>query len=71
MPLILSAEALKKWLESSATVGDLKNALSEISMAAFSLHPVSPLISDISQEGESLIKPSQPSDQYGNYTLFN
>lgn len=71
MPLILSEKSLKDWLDSASTVADLKNSLSDADTTAFSLHPVSPLISDISQEGESLIKPSQPSDQYGNYTLFN
>lgn len=71
MPLILRDTQLALWLSQSASISDLKASVTSIEMKDFALHPVSPLIANMSNEGESLIKPSQPSDQYGNYTLFN
>ena len=70
MPAILDAAATRKWLESDDTV-ELEKLLQGNSNEQMISHNVSPKIRDINLNDVSLIKPSAPSDQHGNYTLFS
>lgn len=69
-PLVLPKEAMQSWLADNS-LADLKNLPISFDPKQLALHPVSPLIADPDQEGEKLIAPAQPADQYGNYTLFS
>ena len=71
MPFILDTETAKKWINTVAPVSELNDILQKGSKIALNAHPVSPLIAQLNQDSSNLIAISQPSDQYGNYTLFN
>ena len=70
IPLFLSKKNAASWMNKDTPIKEIE----EIIKAQFTLpliaHPVSPLISNLKIDSPSLIKHSQPSDQYGNYTLF-
>jgi len=70
MPLCLSKKNVASWMNKDTPIKEIE----EIIRAQFTLplmaHPVSPLISNLKIDSPSLIKHSQPSDQFGNYTLF-
>ena len=70
IPFCLSKKNAASWMNKNTPIKEIE----EIIKAQFTLpliaHPVSPLISNLKIDSPSLIKHSQPSDQYGNYTLF-
>lgn len=71
MPLVLNAENEKKWLSVNSTLEELIPILSERPSNNISMYSVSPKIDDVKNEGEHLIKPFAPADQFGNYSLFD
>lgn len=71
MPVILSKENEKLWLDSNADEESLLKILSNPSTAVMTHYPVSPGISDIKIDLASLIIPTAPADQHGNLTLFD
>lgn len=71
MPMILDESSMKIWLDEKQEIDKLKSLPDKVSSSSLLTHPVSPLISDPEKDSEDLIKPSTPSDQFGNYTLFN
>lgn len=71
MPAILTKEQCEKWLDETAEDAELVSILDDITDTRLSMHSVSPRISDPANNDEGLIKPSTPSDQFGNYTLFS
>ncbi len=71
MPLILSGESLKLWLDHGTEVAANPNPFTRSPTDKFKFHPVSPLISNLDNNHKGLIKATLPSDQHGNYTLFN
>lgn len=72
MPAILSKENEKKWLEESAKTEDLLNLLSMPYPAdELTRYTVSNRIDIPGENSATLINPSSPVDQHGNYSLFD
>lgn len=69
-PVFLQTSDFKAWLDPSSEQSELEIILSKSSSMQFSSHSVSPEIQYEEKNHADLIKPSTPSDQHGNYTLF-
>ena len=70
IPAILTLDQAKIWLSSYSSENDLSAVLEKIYPIDLSYYTVSPLINNLKVSDQSLIEPSQPADQHGNYTLF-
>ncbi|UXX80909.1 SOS response-associated peptidase [Reichenbachiella carrageenanivorans] len=71
MPGVLPIDLEKKWLDSYSTTEELMQILHNTDgTEKITYHSVSPLITNVSNNGEHLIKPQSSVDQLGNYTLF-
>jgi len=69
MPWVLTVDEAKNWLSDTDII---YNAIPEINpILEFYAYSVSPRIDSITEEGESLIRKISPTDQYGNYSLFD
>lgn len=71
MPIILSNDQIEKWLQPDPDMEVLKTISTMVSTQGIQIHPVSPRIENPHVNDEDLIKATTPSDQFGNYTLFN
>jgi putative SOS response-associated peptidase YedK len=71
MPLILSLENESAWLDSGTEEGQLMSIINKANALKITFYPVSPGISNTSQDLASMIMPTPPSDQHGNLTLFD
>ncbi|HEY0741719.1 MAG TPA: SOS response-associated peptidase [Chryseosolibacter sp.] len=71
MPVILSRENEKLWLDPATDEESLTKMLFTPSSSPMIHYPVSPGISDIKIDLASLIIPTAPADQHGNLTLFD
>jgi putative SOS response-associated peptidase YedK len=71
MPVILSKQNEKLWLDGSTDEESLVGMLTTYPAAAMNHYPVSPTITDIKSDFASMIIPTPPSDQHGNLTLFD
>ncbi|MEQ9220171.1 MAG: SOS response-associated peptidase [Cyclobacteriaceae bacterium] len=71
MPLILTGETLKQWLNHESEIDENPDLYLNSKIEKLKFHPVSPLISSLDNDHADLIKATLPSDQHGNYTLFN
>jgi putative SOS response-associated peptidase YedK len=71
MPVILSKENEKLWLDPSSDDESLLGMLTAFPATAMTHYSVSPGISDIKVDLASLIIPTAPADQHGNLTLFD
>lgn len=71
MPVILSRQGEKEWLDKSTTEEKLLAILSASNTTGLNYYPVSPRISEKNIDVPSLIIPTPPSDQHGNLTLFD
>lgn len=70
MPIILSRDAEKQWLNNSASPEDLMNLLQPYKAEQLKTYTVSSQVNNPQNNSASLIVPTPPSDQHGNYTLF-
>jgi len=71
MPMILSDQDAEKWLNSKANEDEIRQVINrKNAQLNLAVHPVSPEIIHTQKDYAQLIKPSVPSDQFGNYTLF-
>lgn len=71
MPAILTKEQEQIWLDENANMEKLQPILEDLHLENLQMHAVSPMLSDPKNNGEQLIDPAAPSDQFGNYTLFS
>ncbi len=71
MPLILPDPQRKIWLDQESNIIDHQDEIRHPHFEKLKFHSVSPLISNLENNHEGLIKATVPSDQHGNYTLFN
>ncbi|MFY0685653.1 MAG: SOS response-associated peptidase [Cyclobacteriaceae bacterium] len=69
MPLILDSQQKNAWLSQNTDIQQFQNYSANQSFN-LAIHPVSPLIANVEVDHVDLIKPTNPSDQHGNYTLF-
>ena len=69
MPWVLTVQEAKNWLSETKISYEV---IPEINPnLEFYAYSVSPRINSIEEEGESLIRKISPTDQYGNYSLFD
>ncbi|MFZ6013221.1 MAG: SOS response-associated peptidase, partial [Bacteroidota bacterium] len=71
MPVMLTPETEKVWLEKSSAEADLVAILKPFISSKINYYPVSPKISNHAIDMPSLIIPTPPADQFGNLTLFD
>ncbi|QSE97060.1 SOS response-associated peptidase [Fulvivirga lutea] len=71
MPAIIERDKEEEWLKSNASAEELISMISPYPANKIHIYSVSPKIEDIKNEGEHLIKPFAPADQFGNYSLFD
>ncbi|WP_143961674.1 SOS response-associated peptidase [Litoribacter populi] len=70
MPVILTQESEKIWLNPNTDSEQLKNCLLPFDQALMISYPVSPMVNQVGNDNPALIKKTSPMDQFGNYTLF-
>lgn len=70
IPVILDKKSIELWLSEYSNEDDIHSILEAFPDFSLNYHPVSPLISNLKIYDQSLIEPTQQSDQHGNYTLF-
>lgn len=71
MPVIFNADMEKIWLNEEHTEEELLGLLSQEPTNDFDFYTVSPEINDVGKDVPSLIHPTTPADQFGNYSLFD
>lgn len=71
MPVILSKEAEKKWLDKNTSLEELIKLLVPFPDEKLHSYTVSSRIDQAEDNSPLLIKPSAPVDQHGSYTLFD
>jgi putative SOS response-associated peptidase YedK len=71
MPLILTSDSEKIWLNNDADEEVLSNQLIPHITTSLTSYTVSPQISTSTLDVPSLITPTPPADQHGNLTLFD
>jgi putative SOS response-associated peptidase YedK len=71
MPVILTRQSEKLWLDKNSTEGQLIDVFSQSDTSDLNYYSVSPKISQIDIDVPSLIIPTPPADQHGNLTLFD
>ena len=70
MPVILSRDAEKSWLNNSAEPEQLKEILQPYAANKTRFYTVSSQVNNASMDAPSLIQAAPATDQFGNYTLF-
>jgi putative SOS response-associated peptidase YedK len=71
MPAMLDRSMESAWLDKSTPYEELLKMLKPFPALQMQRHPVSPKVNNIKIDGPELILPAPPSDQFGNYTLFD
>lgn len=71
MPAMLLASDEKAWLKNDAEEDELLSLIKPIAANLLSHYPVTPGISNITQNLPSMISATPPADQHGNLTLFD
>lgn len=71
MPVILTAESEKVWLNPEADEITLVGQLLTYPAAKMNMYTIAPRILDTRIDSPSLIIPTPPADQHGNLTLFD
>ncbi|MBN7815761.1 SOS response-associated peptidase [Algoriphagus pacificus] len=70
MPVILTKEAEKKWLDNYSSEEDLKKYLAPYTSDQMLSFTVSPLVNSVANDTAAVMRKTSPMDQHGNYTLF-
>ncbi|AMQ57431.1 SOS response-associated peptidase [Algoriphagus sanaruensis] len=70
MPVILSREEEKKWLDKYTSESDLLEMLNPLAPELMVSYTVSPLVNSVQNDSPGIIRKTSPMDQFGNYTLF-
>ncbi|MEX2595043.1 MAG: SOS response-associated peptidase [Anditalea sp.] len=70
MPVILTPQNEKKWLDKNTSQEDLLQMLNPYQEDQMISYTVSPLVNQVTNDSSSLIRKTSPMDQFGNYTLF-
>jgi putative SOS response-associated peptidase YedK len=71
MPVIFTKEQESVWLNKESTEDTLFELLQNTNFDSLSYYSVAPAINDIDKDVPSLINPTAPADQHGNYSLFD
>ncbi|WP_288369349.1 SOS response-associated peptidase [uncultured Algoriphagus sp.] len=70
MPVVLTPETEKKWLNNYSSEEELLEILKPFSANEMQSYPVSTLVNSVKNDSPALIRKTDPMDQHGNYTLF-
>lgn len=70
MPVVLTPETEKKWLNNYSSEEELLEILTPFSANEMLSYPVSTLVNSVKNDSPALIRKTDPMDQHGNYTLF-
>lgn len=70
MPVILSRDQEKKWLDNYTSEADLLKMLTTYPGELMMSYTVSPLVNSVHHDIPGIIRKTSPMDQFGNYTLF-
>lgn len=70
MPVILTRENEKKWLDKYSSESELLAMLKPASSDQMQSYTVSPLVNSVQNDSAGIIRRTSPMDQHGNYTLF-
>ena len=70
MPVILTKEAEKKWLDNYSSEEELKKYLAPYTSDQMLSFTVSPLVNSVANDTAAVMRKTSPMDQHGNYTLF-
>lgn len=70
MPVILTRENEKKWLDKYSSESELLAMLKPASSDLMQSYTVSPLVNSVQNDSAGIIRRTSPMDQHGNYTLF-
>ncbi|WP_100627412.1 SOS response-associated peptidase [Algoriphagus formosus] len=70
MPVVLTPETEKKWLNNYSSEEELLEILKPFSANEMLSYPVSTLVNSVENDSPALIRKTDPMDQHGNYTLF-
>ncbi|WP_026945084.1 SOS response-associated peptidase [Algoriphagus marincola] len=70
MPVVLTPETEKKWLNNYSSEEELLEILTPFSANEMLSYPVSTLVNSVKNDSQALIRKTDPMDQHGNYTLF-
>ncbi|MBN7812669.1 SOS response-associated peptidase [Algoriphagus sp. H41] len=70
MPVILSREQEKKWLDKYSSETDLLASLKPYPTELMLSYSVSSLVNSVQNDSPGIIRKISPMDQFGNYTLF-
>lgn len=71
MPVILTPENEKIWMNNDTTESELLNVLKPYDANEMGLYAVSSRVNNAANEGPELIDPAPAADQFGNYSLFD
>lgn len=71
MPVILTPETEKAWLNLEEEEGKILDILKPYPSQLMSSYAVSSKVNEVANDGPDLIKPAPPADQFGNYSLFD
>jgi putative SOS response-associated peptidase YedK len=70
MPVILSRDQEKKWLDKYTSESDLLSMLKPVAGELMMSYTVSPLVNSVQNDVPGIFRRTSPMDQFGNYTLF-
>lgn len=70
MPVILSREKERAWLDPNSTERELLGMLRTFPDEEMLSYTVSPLVNHVANDSPSVLRKTLPMDQFGNYTLF-
>ncbi|MBA4302264.1 Putative SOS response-associated peptidase YedK [Algoriphagus alkaliphilus] len=70
MPVIISRDQEKKWLDKYTSEADLLKMLNTYPGELMMSYTVSPLVNSVHNDVPGIIRKTSPMDQFGNYTLF-
>ena len=71
MPVILTPENEKIWMNNDTAELDLLNVLKPYDANEMGLYAVSSQVNNPANDGPDLIEPAPAADQFGNYSLFD
>ncbi|TRX52405.1 SOS response-associated peptidase [Fulvivirga sp. M361] len=71
IPFVLDKGKEKTWLSQNSSEPELKDVLTSGITSQMRSYSVSPKIDDVANDSPALIKPFAPTDQFGNYSLFD
>ncbi len=71
MPVILSPEAERLWLDPRTPEKDLHSILQPLEAEKVKYYPVSPLVNSVANNDPRLIEETPATDQHGNLSLFD